>query len=94
MKSLFSMKTLTLATAVALGAVTPAYAQTSQSKPVTAQEIALGASQYGPMKQSQGAQYTVDPALNAYVKRIGMKLAKASEFPNLPYDFTVINKAR
>jgi predicted Zn-dependent protease len=91
MKSLFSMKTLTLATAVALGAVTPAYAQTSQSKPVTAQEIALGASQYGPMKQSQGAQYTVDPALNAYVKRIGLKLARASEFPNLPYDFTVIN---
>ena len=91
MKSLFSMKSLTLATAVALGAVTPAYAQTSQSKPVTAQEIALGASQYGPMKQSQGAQYTVDPALNAYVKRIGLKLARASEFPNLPYDFTVIN---
>jgi predicted Zn-dependent protease len=91
MKSLFSMKSLTLATAIGLGSVMPTHAQTSQSKPVTAQEIALGASQYGPMKQSQGAQYTVDPALNAYVKRIGLKLARASEFPNLPYDFTVIN---
>ncbi len=91
MRSLFSLKILTLATAISLSCGTPAQAQTSQSKPVTAKEIALGASQYGPMKQSQGAQYTVDPTLNAYVKRIGLKLAKASEFPNLPYDFTVIN---
>lgn len=91
MKSLSSLKTLALAAAVGLSCIAPAQAQTSQSKPITAQEIALGASQYGPMKQSQGAQYTVDPALNAYVKRIGMKLARSSEFPNLPYDFTVIN---
>lgn len=91
MKSLFSLKILTIVSAIGLSYGSLAYSQTSRSTPVTSQEIALGASQYGPMKQSQGAQYTVDPALNAYVKRIGLKLAKASEFPNLPYDFTVIN---
>lgn len=91
MKSLLSLNTLIVAAGIGLGCGTPLQAQTSQGKPVTAQEITLGASQYGPMKQSQGAQYTVDPALNAYVKRIGLKLAQASEFPNLPYDFTVIN---
>jgi len=91
MNSLCSLKILSLAAAIGLGCGAPAYAQSGQSKPVTAQEINLGASQYGPMKQSQGGQYNVDPALNAYVKRIGLKLARASEFPNLPYDFTVIN---
>jgi predicted Zn-dependent protease len=91
MKSLYRLKVLNLAAAIGLSCGAPAHAQSGQSKPVSAQEIALGASQYGPMKQSQGGQYAVDPALNAYVKRIGLKLARASEFPNLPYDFTVIN---
>lgn len=90
MKSLCGMKILNLTAVIGLSIAVPAFAG-SQSKPVSAQEIALGASQYGPMKQAQGGQYAVDPALNAYVKRIGLKLARASEYPNLPYDFTVIN---
>lgn len=90
MKNLCGLKTLSMAATIGLSIAIPAYAS-NQNKPVSAQEIAIGASQYGPMKQAQGGQYAVDPALNAYVKRIGQKLAQASEFPNLPYEFTVIN---
>jgi predicted Zn-dependent protease len=32
-----------------------------------------------------------DPALQKYVEQIGMKLAQASERPNLPWHFTVVN---
>jgi predicted Zn-dependent protease len=87
----FSKTVLSLVTFIFLACSPLASAKSSQSKPVTAKEIALGASQYVPTQQAQGAQYTVDPALNAYVKRIGLSLAKASEFPDLPYDFVVIN---
>ncbi len=56
-----------------------------------AQEVAIGAKQYGPSQQSQGGLYTVDPDLTVYVNDVGQKLASASERPNLPYEFVVLN---
>ncbi len=55
------------------------------------QEINIGKQQYGPSQQSQGGLYTVDPALNGYVNRVGQRLAALSDRPNLPYEFVVLN---
>jgi predicted Zn-dependent protease len=63
----------------------------AEQKPVTQQEIATGTKQYKPNQQAQGGQYVVDKALGVYVNMVGQKLAKASESPNLPYEFVVIN---
>ena len=41
----------------------------------------------------QSIGYYNDPALQAYVSGIGMKMAKASERPNLPWEFHVVNDA-
>jgi predicted Zn-dependent protease len=56
-----------------------------------AQEIKIGEQNYLPSQQSQGGPYVADPRLTAYVKRIGMKLAKVSDRPDLPFDFVVLN---
>lgn len=54
------------------------------------QEIAIGTQNYGPARQSQGGDYTIDPELTAYVQSIGNKLAAVSD-RKLPYEFVVIN---
>lgn len=59
----------------------------------TSQEIAIGEKNYGPMQQAQGAQYVVDPALQAYVAAVGNKLAAVSDAPQLPYEFVVLNNS-
>ena len=56
------------------------------------QELAIGAQQYAPMRQSQGGDYNVDPALTAYVSEIGQRLAKVSD-RKLPYEFKVLNNS-
>jgi len=56
------------------------------------QELAMGAQNYAPMQQSQGGPYDVDPALSAYVKSIGNRLAEASGV-DLPYEFTILNNS-
>ena len=56
------------------------------------QEVALGEQNYAPMQQSQGAAYDVDPALTAYVRSVGNRLAEASDSP-LPYEFVVLNNS-
>lgn len=58
----------------------------------TAQEIELGRQNYAPMQQSQGGEYDVDPALTAYVQRVGSKVAAQSGV-NLPYEFVVLNNS-
>jgi len=55
------------------------------------EEIAQGEKNYGPSQQSQGGQYTVDPALTTYVQSVGKKLAAVSDRPDLPYEFVVLN---
>lgn len=56
-----------------------------------AQEVSIGAKQYGPSQQSQGGQYIVDPDLTVYVNSVGQKLAQVSQRPDLPYEFVVLN---
>ncbi len=55
-------------------------------------DLKLGTESYAPMLQAQGGAYDVDPALNEYVRSVGMKLAAVSEV-ELPYEFTVLNSS-
>jgi predicted Zn-dependent protease len=57
-----------------------------------AQELAMGAQNYAPMRQSQGGTHDVDPALTEYVRSVGNRLAAVSDV-QLPYEFTVLNNS-
>ncbi|MBT8137271.1 MAG: M48 family metalloprotease [Gammaproteobacteria bacterium] len=57
------------------------------------QEIALGVQNYAPSRQMQGGDYVLDPALTQYVQQVGNRLAAASDRPDLPYEFAVINNS-
>ena len=52
----------------------------------------VGARQYLPLRQMQGGDYTADPEVEAYVREVGMKLARVSDV-DLPYEFNVINSS-
>ncbi len=54
------------------------------------EEIAMGQKAYPQVIQQMGGEYP-DPALNAYVNKVGQRLARFSHRPELPYRFTVIN---
>ena len=56
-----------------------------------AQEIEMGKQSAQQVAQTIG--YYDDPAAQAYVSQIGLKMAKASERPNLPWEFHVVNDA-
>ncbi len=58
----------------------------------TASDLQLGERNYGPMQQSQGGLYDVDPVLTAYVSSVGAKLAAESDVA-LPYEFVVLNNS-
>ena len=53
-------------------------------------ELAVGSQQYAPLRQAQGGDYVVDPGVEAYVRRVGQRLAAQSD-RKLPYEFNVIN---
>jgi predicted Zn-dependent protease len=55
------------------------------------QEIELGKQSAAQVQQSIG--FYDDPAVQAYVSEIGMRMARASERPNLPWEFHVVNDA-
>ena len=52
----------------------------------------VGARQYLPLRQMQGGDYTADPEVEAYVREVGLKLARVSD-AKLPYEFNVINSS-
>jgi predicted Zn-dependent protease len=54
------------------------------------QELAIGGEQYAPTRQAQGGDFVLDPALTAYVREVGNRLAAVSD-RDLPYEFHVIN---
>lgn len=56
------------------------------------QEISIGQENYGPSRQMQGGDYTVDPDLSLYVNTVGQKLARVSD-RKLPYEFVVLNNS-
>src|SRR5206468_4482887 len=55
------------------------------------QEIEMGKQSAQQVEQTIG--YYNDPGVQAYVSQIGLKMAKASERPNLPWEFHVVNDA-
>ena len=57
-----------------------------------ASDVAAGQQNYAPMRQSQGGDYRVDPALSAYVQQVGQRLAAVSD-NKLPYEFSVLNNS-
>jgi len=57
-----------------------------------AQEVEIGAQQYGPSQQMQGGDYVVDPTVTAYVQSVGERLAQVSD-RKLPYEFVVLNNS-
>lgn len=56
------------------------------------QELAIGAQQYAPARQSQGGDLVADPELSAYVSQVGQRLAAVSD-RKLPYEFKVLNNS-
>jgi len=56
------------------------------------QEINIGRENYGPSRQMQGGDYTLNPELSSYVNEIGQRLAAVSD-RQLPYEFTVLNNS-
>ena len=55
-------------------------------------ELEIGQKNYAPMRQAEGGDYVMDPALTAYVQQVGQRVAAVS--PNtLPYEFTVLNNS-
>lgn len=55
-------------------------------------ELDVGAKQYAPLRQAQGGDFQLDPALVEYVQGVGQRLAAVSDRP-LPYEFNVINES-
>src|SRR5918998_4569464 len=55
-----------------------------------AQEISLGRESDAQIKAEMGVYN--DPELQQYVSALGIRLAKLSERPNLPWQFTVIDQ--
>jgi predicted Zn-dependent protease len=54
------------------------------------QEIAIGEKSFPQALQQLGGEYS-DAELNAYVDRIGERLGRLSQRPDLPYRFRVVN---
>ncbi len=90
------VRPLVAATLLSVGALisgcstNPVTGETNFSVVSEAQELQIGAQQYGPSRQMQGGDYVTDPALVAYVQRVGNKVAAQSDRP-LPYEFEVLN---
>lgn len=76
--------------ALALGcAVNPATGERQLSLVSESQEIAMGR-EYDPQVVAQMGIYP-DSALQQYVRELGMQMARASERPNLPWSFRVLD---
>lgn len=73
-------------------AVNPVTGKKELSLVSEAQELSIGEQQYGPMRQAQGGDYVVDPAVTAYVNEVGQRLAAVSD-RKLPYEFHVLNSS-
>jgi predicted Zn-dependent protease len=54
------------------------------------EEIDLGQKSYPKVLQKMGGQFQ-DPGLALYLQQVGMKLARASHRPELPYQFKIVN---
>lgn len=55
-------------------------------------ELDIGKQQYSPSRQSQGGDYLADPHIQAYINKVGQRVAAVSD-RQLPYEFKVINSS-
>jgi predicted Zn-dependent protease len=55
-------------------------------------ELQIGEKNFAPMRQSEGGDQQLDPALTAYVQEVGQRLAAVSD-RKLPYEFTVLDNS-
>jgi predicted Zn-dependent protease len=76
-------------TLLAACATNPATGQREFSLMSEAQEIQLGQQMDAEVRKEMGVYN--DPELQRYVEDVGMRLARASERPNLPWHFTVVD---
>ena len=77
--------------AVAACATNPVTGEREFTLMTEAQEIAMGRESDAQVRAEMGVYD--DPELTKYVSDIGLKLAKLSERPNLPWQFTVVDQA-
>ncbi|HEU0225951.1 MAG TPA: M48 family metalloprotease [Steroidobacteraceae bacterium] len=81
-----------VATLVAACATNPITGEKDLMLVGAATELEIGRKNYAPMRQAEGGDYAMDPALTAYVQQVGQRVAAVS--PNkLPYEFTVLNNS-
>jgi predicted Zn-dependent protease len=79
-----------LAVTLVACATNPATGNKEFSLMSEAQEVQLGQEMDGQVKREMGVYN--DAELQRYVSQVGLRLAKASERPNLPWQFTVIDE--
>ncbi len=79
-----------LALLISACATNPATGQREFSLMSEAQEVQLGQEMDPQVKQEMGVYN--DPGLQRYVSDVGVRLARASERPNLPWSFTVVDE--
>lgn len=84
-----SLLALAIAAVATTCATNPVTGRRELSLVSESQEIAMGKEAADQTKQSIGV--VPDSALQRYVSSLGMAMAKASERPNLPWQFTVID---
>jgi predicted Zn-dependent protease len=82
---------LVLAATVAACAVNPVTGKRELHIIPESVELSQGAKQYLPAQQAEGGEYRLDPELTSYVRDLGKRLAAASDRPELPYEFAVLN---
>jgi predicted Zn-dependent protease len=87
---LTSAATATLVLTIAACATNPATGKREFSLMSEAQEIELGKSMDAEVRRQMG-NYE-DPELQRYVETVGLRLARASQRPNLPWHFTVVDE--
>jgi predicted Zn-dependent protease len=80
---------LTGSLAVSACATNPATGHKELSLMSESQEIALGQQMDGEVREQMGVYN--DPQLQRYIEQVGLRLARASERPNLPWHFTVVD---
>ena len=90
-RAVVARRTLPVVIVITLAAcaTNPATGKKEFSLMSEAQEVQLGQQMDGEVRREMGLYD--DQELQRYVSDIGMRLAKASERPNLPWQFTVVD---
>ena len=74
-------------------ATNPVTGKTEMHLVPESQEIQIGSQNYAPSRQAEGGLYLVRPEVDAYVRKVGKKVAAMSDRASLPYEFSVLNNS-